>query len=179
MLPMAVAMVVSAPSPAGCVASRGPRLPLLGRPARRITWAGSCLIGLTAATPVWYAARRLVSSASDGLVNAADHQHRGGRDARAQAGVAAGIASTSRQIGSSLGVAVVGSILVANLHGPLTTGFASATRPAWWLVAAMGAVVLALALATTGRVGRASAARTAELIERAESRVPAAAGSAV
>jgi hypothetical protein len=41
----------------------------------------------------------------------------------------------------------------------------------------MGAVVLALALATTGRAGRASAARTAELIEQAESRVPATAGA--
>ena len=43
-----------------------------------------------------------------------------------------------------------------------------ATRPAWWLVAAMGVVVFALALATTGRAGKASAARTAELIELAE-----------
>ena len=42
--------------------------------------------------------------------------------------------------------------------------------------AVMGAVVLALALATTGRAGRASAARTAELIESTESRVPAGAG---
>jgi hypothetical protein len=98
---------------------------------------------------------------------------------RARAGTAAGIASTSRQVGSSLGVAVVGSILTANLHGSFATGFASATRPAWWLVAVMGAVVLALALATTGRAGRASAARTAGLIESAESRVPAAAGAGV
>jgi len=37
--------------------------------------------------------------------------------------------------------------------------------------------VLALALATTGRVGRASAASTAELIEQAESRVPASVGA--
>jgi len=42
----------------------------------------------------------------------------------------------------------------------------------------MGAVVLALALATTGRAGRASAARTAGLIESADSRVPAGAGAA-
>jgi hypothetical protein len=42
----------------------------------------------------------------------------------------------------------------------------------------MGAVVLALALVTTGRAGRASAARTAELIESAENRVPAGVGAA-
>ena len=69
---------------------------------------------------------------------------------RAQAGVAAGIASTSRQVGSSLGVAVTGSVLAAGLHGPLGAGFAAATRPAWWIIAALGAVVLALALATHG-----------------------------
>jgi hypothetical protein len=95
---------------------------------------------------------------------------------RARAGTAAGIASTSRQVGSSLGVAVVGSILTAGLHGPIARGFTAATRPAWWLVAAMGVVVLALALATTGRAGNASAARAAELIERAEGPVPARAG---
>jgi len=68
-------------------------------------------------------------------------------------------------------------VLAANLHGSFAAGFATATRPAWWLVAAMGAIVLALALATTGRAGRASAARTAELIESADTRVPAAAGA--
>jgi hypothetical protein len=96
---------------------------------------------------------------------------------RSRAGTAAGIASTSRQVGSSLGVAVVGSVLTAGLHGSIVTGFASATKPAWWLVAAMGAIVLALALVTTGRAGRASAARTAELIESAENRVPAGVGA--
>jgi hypothetical protein len=52
---------------------------------------------------------------------------RGVRDAREQAGVAAGIASASRQVGQVLGVAVMGSVLAANLHGPLQSGFAAAT----------------------------------------------------
>ena len=41
----------------------------------------------------------------------------------------------------------------------------------------MGVVVFALALVTTSRAGNASAARTAELIEQAESPVPAGAGA--
>ena len=91
---------------------------------------------------------------------------------RSRAGTASGIASTSRQVGSSLGVAVTGSVLAAGLHGPLAAGFAAATRPAWWIVAAMGACVLVLTLVTTGRAGRASATRAAALIERADNAVP-------
>jgi hypothetical protein len=53
--------------------------------------------------------------------------------------------------------------------------FAGAARPAWAIIAGLGAVVLVLALATTGQRGRASAERAAALITRAE---PAAAGRA-
>jgi hypothetical protein len=91
---------------------------------------------------------------------------------RERAGTASGIASTSRQVGSSLGVAVTGSVLAAGLHGPLATGFASATRPAWWIVAAMGVCVLAFTVITTGRAGRASASRAAEIIEHADRVTP-------
>ncbi len=76
-----------------------------------------------------------------------------------------------------LGVAVMGSVLTANLHGPLQSGFAAATRPGWWIITACGAAVIALALITTGRRGRASAAKTASLVATAEAaaeKVPAA-----
>jgi hypothetical protein len=92
---------------------------------------------------------------------------------RARAGTASGIASTSRQVGSSLGVAVTGSVLAAGLHGaPLAGGFAAATRPAWWIVAAMGGCVLALTVATTGRTGQASATRAAAIIEDGDQVAP-------
>jgi hypothetical protein len=54
----------------------------------------------------------------------------------------------------------------------LASGFASATRPAWWIVAATGPCVLALAVAITGRTGRASATRAAAIIERADRAAP-------
>jgi hypothetical protein len=90
---------------------------------------------------------------------------------RSQAGVASGIASTSRQVGSSLGVAVMGSLLAANLHGSMDAGFAAATRPGWWIIAAAGVVVIVLALITTSRGGKASAERTAALVAQAEEKV--------
>jgi hypothetical protein len=96
---------------------------------------------------------------------------------RSQAGVASGIASTSRQVGSSLGVAVMGSVLAANLHGSMTAGFAAATRPGWWIVAAAGVVVIVLALITTSRSGKASAARTATLVAKSEEKIPVSAAS--
>jgi MFS family permease len=64
-----------------------------------------------------------------------------------QAGLAAGIASASRQMGQALGVAVSGSILNANLHGPVRTAFVPASRPAWLVLTGCGCVVLLLGLA--------------------------------
>jgi hypothetical protein len=86
---------------------------------------------------------------------------------RQQAGVAAGVASTSRQVGTSLGVAVMGSVLSGNLHGAMRTGFVAASQPGWWIVAACGAIILILGIITTGRWARRTAARTAALLEPA------------
>jgi hypothetical protein len=91
---------------------------------------------------------------------------------RQQAGVAAGVASTSRQVGQSLGVAIMGSVLNGNLHGALRTGFVAASRPGWWIVAVCGAIVLLLAVVTTGSWARGTAARTAALLSSAEGKSP-------
>jgi len=80
---------------------------------------------------------------------------------RAQAGVAAAIASTSRQVGSTLGVAVAGAIVSSSVGRSLHAGLASADRPAWWAIAGCGALVLALGFAATTSRANASARRTA------------------
>lgn len=67
----------------------------------------------------------------------------------ARAGVAAAVASTSRQIGQTLGVAVIGAVAGATVSGALGPGFAVATHPGWWIIAGLGATVLALGLLTT------------------------------
>jgi hypothetical protein len=90
----------------------------------------------------------------------------------AQAGVASGMASTSRQVGTSLGVAITGSILAANLHGPLTARFVAASHADWLLLAACGAAVLILGLLTTTRWALNSATRTAATYEATEPKTP-------
>ncbi|HET9079854.1 MAG TPA: MFS transporter [Trebonia sp.] len=172
LLPMALLMALSAPLCGQVIAARGTRVPLLIAGAG-IAAAGVMLTFLTAASPGWYVLLCcVVLGAGMGWVNAPATANAVAGMPRARAGTAAGLVSTGRQAGSSLGVAVTGSVLAAGLHGPLASGFASATRPAWWIVAAMGACVLVLALVTTGRAGRASATRAAALIDRADNAAP-------
>ena len=94
----------------------------------------------------------------------------------AQAGVASGIASTSRQIGTSLGVAIAGSILAANLHGPLRAGFVPASHADWLLLVGCGVAIMVLGLVTNGRWALQTAARTAARYEATEQRTPAMTG---
>jgi len=63
----------------------------------------------------------------------------------------------------ALGVAVVGSVLSSGLAGPLKTGFAAASHPAWWIVAGCGLAVLGIGALTSGRWAFGTAARTAHL----------------
>jgi EmrB/QacA subfamily drug resistance transporter len=81
-----------------------------------------------------------------------------------QAGVAAAVASTSRLVGVTLGVAVCGAIAGGAATGALGSGFAEATHSAWWLLACLGMGVLILGGATTSQWADATAARTAELL---------------
>ena len=180
LLPMALVMACSAPLAGRVIARRGTRIPLIISGAG-IAACGLLLTFLTATTPVWYVLLcGVVFGVGQGWLNAPITNNAVAGMPRSQAGVAAGIASTGRQVGSLLGVAVMGSVLAANLHGPLAAGFASATLPGWWIITGAGVAVLALALYTTGRAGRASAARTASLITRGDDHIPApqAAGAA-
>jgi EmrB/QacA subfamily drug resistance transporter len=175
LVPMAAVMACSAPLAGRMIAARGTRPPLLIAGAA-LTVGGVLLAFITASTPIWYAiVACMVFGLGMGWVNAPITNNAVSGMPRAQAGVAAGIASTSRQVGSSLGVAVVGSVLAGGLHGALSgtaagtaASFTSAARPAWWIIAALGLVVLLLSLATTGRRGRASADRAAVLVSRHE-----------
>jgi MFS family permease len=83
---------------------------------------------------------------------------------RSQAGAAAGITSTSRQIGTSLGVAVIGSATISALHGPFRQDFAAASHAGWWILTACGVGVLALGLLVSGKWAQRTARRTARLL---------------
>ena len=80
---------------------------------------------------------------------------------RAQAGVAAAIATTSRQLGQTLGVAVVGAIVSTRLGASSPAALASASLPAWWTITACSGAVLVFGLLATTRRAAASARRTA------------------
>jgi EmrB/QacA subfamily drug resistance transporter len=171
MLPLAVMTLICAPLSGRIVGSRGPRLPLLA--------AGACMcVGALLLVPLSgdesyprLIASYVVFAAGFGLVNAPITNTAVSGMPREQAGVAAAVASTSRQVGATLGVAVIGSVLAAGLHGSLRTSFVSASHAAWWLIAGCGLAVLILGALTTGPRAIASARRTA-LITAEEPAVP-------
>jgi hypothetical protein len=79
-----------------------------------------------------------------------------------QAGVAAAVASTSRLVGISMGVAIIGSIVVSN--GDASAGsVAAASHPGWWICVVCGLVVVAMAFVSTTE----RALNTARLVEAA------------
>ncbi|MCI3928584.1 MFS transporter [Streptomyces sp. AN091965] len=161
MLPMAVMALLAAPLSGRLVATRGPRRPL--------QLAGAALCASAVLQALTYAERLptsvlvvayLLFGTGFGLVNAPITNTAVSGMPRAQAGVAAAVASTSRQIGQTLGVAVIGALMAGTARTD-TAAFVDAGRTAWWIVAGCGAAVLILGTLTTGRWGRATAQRTA------------------
>jgi EmrB/QacA subfamily drug resistance transporter len=172
LLPMAVAMAVCALLAGRIVAKRGARLPLMVSGIALIA-SGALLTRLTDTAGTGFLALSYVAFGIGlGMVNAPITNSAVSGMPRQQAGVAAGVASTSRQVGQSLGVAIMGSVLNGNLHGALRTGFVAASRPGWWIVAACGAIGLILAVVTTGRWALRTAVRTAALLSPMEQKTP-------
>jgi EmrB/QacA subfamily drug resistance transporter len=167
LLPMAATMAACAPLAGRIVAARGARVPLVIAGIALIV-GGVLLTRLTAATGAGFLVLSyLVFGVGSGMVNAPITNTAVSGMPRQQAGVAAGVASTSRQVGTSLGVAVMGSALNDNLHGALRAGFVHASQPGWWIVAACGAMILILGIVTTGAWARRTAERTAAQLEPA------------
>ncbi len=153
-----------APLSGRMVASRGPRLPLLLAGAL-LTAGGLLLVPLSASESyVRVIISFAVFAAGFGLLNAPITNTAVSGMPRERAGVAAAVASTSRQVGAALGVAVIGSVVTAGLSGPLGAGFVAASRSGWWVITGCGFAVLVLGALTTGRRADASAERTARLV---------------
>ena len=156
--PMAVVTVVASPLSGLLLGRRGPRLPLL------IAGGGilvGCLplSGIGLATPLTFVVgATLVFGVGFGFVNAPVTDAAVAGMPRAQAGTAAAIATTSRMLGQSLGVAVAGAIIGTAPEG---ARLAVASRAAWWTLAACGGAVLVLCLIGTTTRAAESARRTA------------------
>jgi EmrB/QacA subfamily drug resistance transporter len=161
-LPMAAMTVVFAPLSGWIVGNRGPRLPLAVA-GSMLAVSGLLLSRLTdsTTTPVLLAGY-LIFGVGFGMLNAPITNAAVSGMPRSQAGVAAAIASTSRQVGASLGVAIVGTVLNAQLTGPLETGFVQGARVGWLIIAGCGMLVLVLGLLTTSRWARGTADKVAD-----------------
>ncbi|MHC5906960.1 MFS transporter [Streptomyces sp. S6] len=171
MLPMAVPTFLCAPISGRLVGTRGPRIPLLVAGV-----AMSCGALLFAA---FHAESSdggrflgyLLFGIGFGFVNAPITNTAVSGMPRAQAGVAAAVASTSRQLGQTLGVAVVGAVLASGITpSAYRQTFASAATPGWWIIVGCGVSVLVLGAFTSGRWARGTAERNAERLRVVEVR---------
>ncbi|OZC54662.1 MFS transporter [Rhodococcus sp. 06-621-2] len=161
-LPMALMTLILAPISGRLTGSRGPRTSLVVAGVGFIV-SSLMLTQLTATTSfAWLALPYLVFGIGFGMVNAPITNTAVSGMPRSQAGVASAVASTSRQVGQSLGVAVVGSIVTAGLVGTFADGFVDAARSAWFVMTGAGIIVLALAFVTTGSWARGTAERVAD-----------------
>jgi MFS family permease len=163
-LPLAAMTMLLPPVSGRIVGRRGGRIPLV---IAGTALAAACLmlVGLRATTPFsWLFTAYVVFGIGFGFVNAPITNTAVAGMPRAQAGVAAAIASTSRQVGQTLGVAVVGSLVSASLQTGNHLDFAVASRAGWWVLAGCGAVVLVVGLVATSPWARRTAQQTAESI---------------
>ena len=160
-LPMAATTALLAPLSGRLVATRGAR-PSLVLGGLGFAVSGCLLLTLSGDTPLPVVlVTYLIFGAGFGMVNAPITNTAVSGMPVAQAGVAAGVASTSRQVGSALGVAVLGSLATSRLGGGVTD-FAAAARPAWTVVIGCGLAVLGLGVVSTTERAQATARRTAE-----------------
>jgi EmrB/QacA subfamily drug resistance transporter len=161
-LPLAITMMVFSPVSGRLVANYGTRPSLL------ISGSGFMLgtlllTSLHGSTPIGMllVAYGLFGTGL-GMVNPAITNNAVAGMPLAQAGVAAAIASTSRQVGAALGVAVAGTVVSASRASGMN--FAQATHPIWWIMTGCGVVVLLLGWASNTEWSRASAGRAASLL---------------
>jgi EmrB/QacA subfamily drug resistance transporter len=160
-VPMAFMTVAMSPISGRLVGRGGPRLPLAISGVCFVA-ASAMLTGIDPHTSLgWLMAAYTTFGVGFGFVNAPITNTAVSGMPRAQAGVASAIATTSRQFGQTLGVAVVGAIVTAHAGASAQAGLASASHPAWWTLTAFGAVVLVLGFLATTRRADSSARRTA------------------
>lgn len=157
---------VFAPLSGRLTGARGPRLPLLLAGTAMAT--GALLFaafGAETHDPLLFIGY-VAFGIGFGLVNAPITNTAVSGMPRAQAGVAAAVASTSRQVGQTLGVAVVGTVLATGVGAGMSAeDFVTAARPGYWVVTACGLAVLAVGALTSGKWARRTAERTARCLE--------------
>jgi EmrB/QacA subfamily drug resistance transporter len=163
-LPMALMALVLPPISGRIVGHHGARVPLLiSGIALTLSNLGLSTIGPTTSF-AWLFGCYVVFGIGFAFVNPPITNAAVSGMPRAQAGVASAIASTSRQIGSTLGVAIVGSLLAAALASSGIARASTSSRAGWLVLAGCGAVVLVVGQVVTTSWAHATAERTAHLL---------------
>jgi EmrB/QacA subfamily drug resistance transporter len=173
-LPLALAIIVFGPISGRLVSTIGPRVPLaLG--GLGLALGGLALTGLTRHTPiVALLGAYLLVGLGFGIANAPITNTAVSGLPRSQAGVAAAFASTSRQVGQTLGVAIIGAAVTSHLRGTLSDGLPAASHIGWWITFGCGLAIIAIGVLTTGPWARGTSHRAAAQLQPAE---PAAVGT--
>jgi EmrB/QacA subfamily drug resistance transporter len=160
-LPLAAMTMVMAPISGWLVGRSGARISLLAA-GGALTIGSLMLTGLATTTPLeWLIVAYLIFGIGFGFVNPPITNTAVSGMPAAQAGVAAAVASTSRQVGQAFGVAVVGVAATAGIHGSLAAHLAIASHPGWWIITACSLLVLIVGLVTTTRWANLTVRRTA------------------
>jgi predicted MFS family arabinose efflux permease len=159
LLPMPCMMALASPLSGRIVARGGPRVPFVIAGAA-LTLSTAALSQLsTTSGPLFLIATYGLFGFGAGMVNVPISNGVMAGVPKSQAGVASGMNSSSRQLGQSLGVAIVGSVLAASLRGSMHVGFLTAAHAGWWVMAGCGYAVLVLGVISTTQWARATAAK--------------------
>jgi EmrB/QacA subfamily drug resistance transporter len=165
MLPVGALVVLLSPLTGRLVGARGSRLPLVVSGAA-LALGGATSLWLGPATPVpsvlaiYVLFGVFLATVNPPITNAAVAGM-----PRSMASVAAALVSAGRQTGTTLGVAIAGTIIAPALpHAG--AAFTTAAHAVWWLVLGLGLAILALALVSTTAWAGATARRAAALFEQ-------------
>ncbi len=150
LIPVGALIATLAPLTGRFVATRGPRIPLLTS-GTALTLAAVTALCLDEPLPTYLLIGVAIGTSAPPITNTAVSGM-----PTSMTGVAASLAATARQVGTTLGVAIVGTVI-----GPSLSGF----HTIWWLILALGAAVVVLAFLGTGQWADRTAREAAALFD--------------
>lgn len=182
LLPATLVMAAAAPVAGQLMGRRGPRIPLIAS-GLCIAAGLALLLSLSPGTSyLWIAAALAVLGAGLGLVNPPITNTAVSGMPPAQAGVASAVISVTRQVGSVLGVAVMGDLVTTGVSSGMARGethaaaLSAATHAPWAVGIACGILIALAGYLTTTARARATAAAVAAGPPAAQQPVTAAQG---
>jgi len=165
MLPLALTTFLASFGSGRLVATFGTR-PSLVSSGTMLGLSGLCLTFLGADTSWWLIGGAYVLfGLGFGAINVPITSTAVSGMPLSQAGVAAGAASTSRQTGTAIGVALAGTLTGAGAATTLGASFATDTHPLWWMVVGIGATIAVLGVASSSPWAHRSSERIRQLLE--------------